>query len=296
MSHLCDSISAISHTDQHYPESLKSIPNPPAQLYLRGDASLLQWEPKVAVIGTRTPSDYGQDLALCVSRDLAAAGCCVVSGLARGIDGLAHQAALEAGGKTIAVLGTGIDHLYPHENKKLAHAIIQRGLIISEYPEGSPVRNYQWADRNRIISGLVRGVIIIEAAEKSGTLITANAALDQGREVFAFPGPVDALLSEGTNALIRDGARLVRSADDVLTDLGLEWQKSLPFDNCVRDPYNGDEAEDDVMRYMSREPIHFDRLVELSGFSINEMSQRLMDHELAGRVRKLPGQRYMRRV
>ena len=276
------------------PDCLQAIPDPPAKLFIRGDAALLQREPKIGVIGSREPSDYGRRLAAEVGAELASAGAVVVSGLARGIDGLSQQAVVEAGGRTIAVLGTAIDKIHPVSNQGLGRQIEEKGLIISEYAPGTEYRSFHFAEHNRLISGLCRALVIIEAAEASGTLITARYALDQGRELFAFPGPVDSPLSAGTHHLIRSGARLVRNAADILEDLGLGSTPQLPFEKDSVSPYNDREIKDPLLACLDRNPVHVDALLDQTGLKMPELSQRLLELELKGRVRQLPGQRYVR--
>jgi DNA processing protein len=283
---------AIQKQSEIYPDSLRELRDAPNVLYLRGDSTLLSWEPKIAVIGSRDPTDYGVRVAQAIAHELARAGVCVVSGMARGIDGISHQAALDANGKTIAVLGTAIDELAPKSNLSLGLDIVGRGLVISEYAPKTHLRNWNFTARNRLISGLSRAVVIVEAAEQSGTLGTAKWALDQGREVFAVPGPVDSEKSIGTLQLLRDGARCVRSGADILADLGLETLPQLSIDPVTA--YNHDENQDPILKYLGSGPIHMDILLEKSGLNPSELSQVLLKLEIAGSVRKLPGQRYVR--
>lgn len=276
------------------PPCLRELSDAPERLYYRGNPQLLGREPKIAVIGTRQPSDYGKEISAQVGRELAQAGVRVVSGLARGIDGLTQEAVVNAGGETIAVLGTAIDDIAPSSNRPLGKKIEQHGLIISEYPPGTEYRSWNFPQRNRLISGLTRAVVIIEAAEQSGTLITAQYALEQGREVFAFPGRIDSELSAGTHALLREGARLVRSTRDILTDLGLAGTQELPFEKGSLSPYNDKEIDDPVLACLGSDPVHMDQILEKTGFKVTQLSQNLLELELAGKVRQLPGQRYVR--
>lgn len=275
-----------------FPTCLRDIPSAPSGLYLRGDPQLLAWEPKVAVIGSRHPSEYGRRVVRQLTAELAQAGVCVVSGLALGIDGLAHQAALEVGGKTIAVLGTPIDQLSPASNRALGEAVIAQGLVVSEYGPKVGTQSWQFAARNRLISGLARAVVIVEAGLKSGTLITTQYALQQGREVFALPGPVDAATSAGTLQLIRDGARCVRSAADVLADLGLTPQIRPVTDTVT--PQNYRKKRHPLLDCLAADPVHMDNLLEKSGLTPAALSQTLLELELAGQVRKLPGHYYVK--
>lgn len=203
-----------------FPALLAQIPNPPDQIWIRGDLSICD-RPAVAVVGARAASRAGLALAEEIAGDLVRAGLVVVSGLARGIDSAAHAAALDAGGATVAVLGTGIDRVYPAEHRELSQRIERYGLLVSEFPPGSPPEVSHFPRRNRIISGLSRAVVVIEAAEKSGSLITARLAADQGRDVMVVPGQVPGGRNRGAHALIRDGAKLVESAVDILQELGI---------------------------------------------------------------------------
>ncbi|HZD79092.1 MAG TPA: DNA-processing protein DprA [Actinomycetota bacterium] len=202
-----------------YPRLLRPLPQPPAMLFVRGRAEVLDW-PGVAVVGTRGCTRYGRDTAAAISLGLAGAGYAVISGLARGVDAAAHRAAAEAGAATIAVLGTGIDVTYPPEHAGLARKILEIGCLVSEFPPGTPPRKYHFPQRNRLIAGLARAVVVVEADERSGALITASHALEQGKDVFAVPGAIDARTSRGTNRLIQDGAGLVTCAADVTEALG----------------------------------------------------------------------------
>ena len=279
---------------EELPPCLKEIADSPQRLFYRGHQEVLLHEPKVAVIGTRQPTSYGQKLAEQVGRALAEAGVRVVSGLARGIDGLVQRAVVAAGGETIAVLGSAIDNIRPISNRSLAEDIVRRGIIVSEYEPGLEFRHWHYPARNRIISGLSRAVVIIEAGEGSGTLITARYALDQGREVLAFPGPVDSALSAGTHALIREGARLVRNSRDILEDLGLGGALELPFEKSPVSPYNDEEINDPVLGCLSGTPLSLETLVEKSGLELAELSRLLLQEEIAGRIRQLPGPCYVR--
>lgn len=209
----------IDFRQEDYPASLRLLPQPPVMLFVRGRAGVLG-HPGVAMVGTRACTPYGRDAAAAISLGLASAGYAVISGLARGIDAAAHQAAADAGGATIAVLGTGVDVTYPPEHAGLARRIVEVGCLVSEFPPGTPPRKYHFPQRNRLIAGLARAVVVVEADERSGALITAGHALEQGKDVFAVPGPIDAPTSRGTNRLIQDGAGLVSCAADVIDALG----------------------------------------------------------------------------
>jgi DNA processing protein len=284
----------ITPEDPNYPDSLKNIHDPPRRLWVLGDrdfSGLL-----VAVVGARECTPYGEKVAHDLARDLAAAGAVVVSGLAYGIDTAAHCGALDGGGRTIAVLGCGIDLPYPAGNVKLKERIAENGCVISEFAPGTEAAPWTFPKRNRIISGLSRGVVIVEAGLKSGSLITAELALQQGRDVFAVPGPVTSKQSEGTNRLIQNGAKLVLSARDILDEwdsnaqirvFGEEKGGSPP---APKAPEPGDAGE--VLKLLSGGPRHVDDLVASSGFNVTKMSGLLVDLEIRGRIRSLPGGLY----
>jgi len=217
-----ENIKKITLSDSNYPRLLKEISDPPQVLYLKGEIKK-EDETAIAIVGTRNYTSYGKRIAEEITSDLVERGITIISGLAKGIDTFVHKTALEKGGRTIAVLGSGIDlkSLYPASNRGLAEKIINNGAILSEYPPGTRAKKYFFPQRNRIISGLSLGVIVVEAPHKSGALITANCALEQNREVFAVPGPVYSSSSEGTNRLIQSGAKLTMNANDVLEELNL---------------------------------------------------------------------------
>ena len=280
----------ISYWDDAYPESLKSIPDPPALLYVRGT---IVDAPALAIVGSRRCSEPGEITTGRFARELASHGITIVSGLARGIDTAAHEGALAAEGSTVAVLGCGIDRIYPRENRKLFQKIAEQGAIISEYPPGTEPLAGHFPGRNRIISGLSQGVLIAEAAEGSGSLITAEFALEQGREVFAMPGPISASNSRGVNNLIKDGAHLVTDPGDILNILTpgtrpgrlathLELLKTLS------------EQEQKLVEQLADGPLQIDELVRKSGLTPMELSAILLQLELRGTVYQLPGMRYIR--
>jgi DNA processing protein len=276
--------------DLSYPALLAEIPAPPPVLYYRGE--LLETDrTAVAIVGTRRFTPYGRDMAARLASELARAGVTIVSGLARGIDGVAHQAALDAGGRTIAVLGSGIDRVYPPEHRKLAQRITEQGAVLSDYLPDTPPDGINFPPRNRIISGLSLGVVVVEAPDKSGALITVDFAADQGRDIFAVPGPVNATNSAGTNRLIREGARLVRSADDILEDLQIGRMR--PQD-VIQHALPLGEGERRLLAVMTSVPQHIDDLAELSDSTVAEVSGRLMMLELQGLVRNAGAQHYAR--
>ncbi len=272
-----------------YPANLRQIEDAPPVLYVRGElVPEDQWA--VAVVGTRRASAYGREAARRLATDLARHGVTVVSGLARGIDVVAHQAALEAGGRTIAVLGSGVDIIYPPEHRRIAQAITEAGALISEYPLGTQPEGSNFPPRNRIISGLSRGVVIVEAGARSGALITADFAADQGREVFAVPGSIFHRGSLGTNRLIQDGAHLALTASDILEALDMERVVEQAQVQAVV-PTNPTEAQ--LMAHLSAEPTHIDELVQATALPVSVVSSTLALMELKGLVRQAGGMNYV---
>lgn len=278
----------ISRADTDYPENLLLTPSPPPFLYQVGP-----WRPEssllISIVGTRRATAYGLSVAYRFGYDLAQMGAVVVSGMARGIDAAAHRGALDAGGRTVAVLGSGADVCYPPESRGLYRQIREKGAILSELPPGTEPRREFFPDRNRIISGISHGVLAVEAGERSGTLITVKNALEQGREVFGVPGPVTSPVSSGIHAMIRDGARLVTSARDLLEDLG-----------CISVAPTGWSApalpdeELQVLQSMGSEPKWAGDLAEICGLTAGEVQGVLTMLELRGLARRIPGGQYIR--
>jgi len=277
--------------DLDYPEALRQIPDPPALLY--GCGSLPEG-PAMAIVGTRHPTSFGRLFTEQLAEDLAMLGLVVVSGMARGIDAAAHRGALRSGGRTLAVLGCGIDRIYPQENALIYHQIIEQGALLSEYPPGSEPLPGHFPGRNRIISGLSKATLVIEASRNSGSLITAEFALEQGREVMAVPGGVDRKTSYGPNLLIKQGAHPVTETQDVLEILGLG--KSVSRDQHVKDATALPLAEPagKVLAMLDLTPRHSDELAGESGLTPMELSAILLQLELQGYADKLPGGRYVR--
>lgn len=277
--------------DDAYPPLLREIVDPPLALHYRGDLALLQ-QPGVAIVGSRRASPYGVNVADHLARKLVEAGLAITSGLARGIDSAAHHAALHANGATIAVLGTGIDVVYPRTNARLFAKIVERGLVVSEFAPGTPPKPEHFPIRNRIISGLTHGTVIIEATRRSGSLITARMAAEQNREVFAVPGSIFAAGSEGTHRLVQYGAKLVHDANDVVSE--------LPEELRLRIAQPAQEAEPDsplreVLDALSRdEGTHVDAVTSRTGRTAGAVAEALLQLELGGWVRALPGARYVR--
>jgi DNA processing protein len=270
------SVVSLARCDPRYPALVAELHDPPPRLFVRGAALELLSAPAVAVVGSRSCSPYGAQVARMLGRELACAGVAVVSGLARGIDGEAHRGALEAGGPTVAVLGCGIDRDYPRSNAGLARRIVESGLVVSEYPPGVEPAPWRFPARNRIIAGLARATVVVEARERSGALITADFALELGREVFAVPGEITAALSAGTNHLLRQGAAPLLSADDVLAALGLE-RPTAP-------PAAVGEVAAAILALLADAARDADELVRLSGRGSGEVAAALVELELAGLV------------
>ena len=281
----------IAFSDQEaYPELLRSIPDPPALLYVRGQIPSGE---ALAVVGARRASPAGLRLTSELCTTLAGRGIAIVSGLARGIDTAAHQGALAGDGPTLAVLGCGIDQIYPPENERLYHRIAERGALISEYPPGAPPLAAHFPGRNRIISGLCRGVLVVEAAAGSGSLITVDFALEQGREVFAVPAPVFSPTSQGVNQLLKEGARLVTEAADILEVLWPQRPRSHPPSHQASSLELPPQLRM-LHELLGAEPLHVDELVRRSGLTPREVSASLLDLELQGGVEQLPGMRFLR--
>lgn len=284
-------VRTLTWNDSGYPARLKEIDDSPPLLYLKGDL-LPQDELSIAVVGTRRATPYGRQVAEEMSFQLASNHITVVSGLARGIDAIAHRSALQAGGRTIAVLACGLDLIYPPEHKKLASEIIERGALISEQPLGTQPRGDYFPRRNRILSGMSLGVLVVEGDIKSGALITVDFANDQGREVFAVPGSVFSTQSRGTNLKIQRGeAKLVLKVDDILEELNLQTAPQQ-IEMIELNPATDTEAE--LLRHISREPVHIDEVCRESGLPVSTVSSLLAMMELKGLVREIGSKAYVR--
>jgi len=279
-----EKISILTVLDENYPTQLRHIPDPPFVLYIRGDASVLQ-NSCFGVVGTRNISEYGKRATPHITMDLARAGFTIVSGLAAGVDTLAHKAALDAGQKTISVLGCGIDDatVFPVQNLTLAQKIVDSGgAVISEYAPGVHGTKFSFPQRNRIISGLSRGVLVVEADIISGAIITAKAAVDQNRDVFAIPGSIFAKTSEGTNNIIKTGAKLVTCSDDILEDYGLESKK------VKKEKMKGaNEMEDRILEVLSDQPITASEIVRLTELEPSQVNSTLMIMELNKKIKDI---------
>jgi len=286
-----EGIDMVTFFDESYPFLLRQISNPPLLLYAQGEKDLLKRE-CVAVVGSRRASFYGLNVAKSFSRQLARRGVVVVSGLAYGIDTAAAQGALEEG-ETIAVLGSGLLNIYPSSNIPLAEKIKKRGLLVSEFPLFASPQRYNFPRRNRIISGLSRGVLVVEAAQHSGALITANFALEEGREVFCVPGPVNSPTSNGTNSLIKEGAKLVENIDDILS----EFKWVLPSSQAPKSNSSSlSSAEEKLYSLITSEGTDIDTLCLKSGFDIMELSKILMDLQFKGLIKEQTGKVFVRCV
>ncbi|MDD2752805.1 MAG: DNA-processing protein DprA [Candidatus Omnitrophica bacterium] len=287
-------IAIITQEDAEYPENLKNIIDPPPVLYLKGRLKP-QDRISIGIVGSRRCSYYGLNNAKIFSGQLAACGFTIVSGMARGIDTAAHQGALKVKGRTIAVIGSGFDHLYPEENKELAEEISRNGAVISEFSLGTPPFKQNFPQRNRVISGLSLGVLVVEAAQNSGALITADFALEQGREVFALPGKVDSHTSYGTNALIKDGAKLVSSLEDITEEFNFQALKQEKQENKDTQFKKSQREVPAVYDLISEEPIQLDDLLEKSNLDVRNLSYLLLQLQLGRLIKQLPGKYFVRR-
>ena|SRR2546425_2601537 len=304
-------VMCITRDELSYPANLREIPLPPERLWVRGrveaDDALA-----IAVVGAREATPYGLGCAEHLAGDLAARGFTIISGLARGIDSAAHRGALRAGGRTIAVLGSGVDVIYPPENRRLALEVADRGAVVSQFPLRTPPLAGYFPARNRVIAGLSLGVVVVEAAEKSGSLITAGLAGELGREVMAVPGPLTSLMSRGAHRLIQDGAALVQGWEDVVAQLPLRFRDQVkPLavpanaggpNRLVHDQHAEGHAEDKeagddesllLLRVIGREPVGIDQIIERSGLAPGRASALLMTLEIEGRIRQLEGKRFV---
>lgn len=309
-------LSAPSHhlltwDSELFPPLLRDVPSPPAALYADGDPDIL-WQPQIAVIGSRNPTAGGMDNARDFAGELSRQGMTVTSGLASGIDSAAHAAALDAGKTTVAVMGTGLDRIYPSSSKELALSIRDRGVLVSELPPGTGVRRSHFPSRNRIISGLSLGVLVIEAGLRSGTLITARMAGNQGRDVFALPGSIHNPMSKGCHRLIRDGAKLVETAEEIMLELApMAGQLATALrnqidkadaatgadalENSLNDPQYSDPEYQLLWSCLGFDPRSVDSIIEKSGLTAGAVSAMLTMLELRGKVEVHPGGAYSRK-
>ena len=279
----------ITLADENYPRALLEIADPPALLYAAGRTELLS-RPALAIVGSRNASAQGERNAETFAKALSDAGLAIVSGLALGIDAAAHRGGLAGASGTIAILGTGIDVVYPRRNAELAAEVARRGLLLSEFAPGTPPAAHNFPRRNRLISGLAQGCLVVEAALASGSLITARAAADQGREVFAIPGSIHSPLSKGCHALIKSGAKLVESAEDVLAELR-GWHRNSSASTAATP---AEPAQAGLLQYMGHDPVDVDSLCSRAGLSAEHVCSELLRLELDGRITALPGGLYQR--
>ena len=282
-------VNALICEDPAYPSRLKEIYDYPPVLYVKGSLPA-EDEACLAIVGTRRPTVYGRQVTEEMVTDLARSSITIISGLARGIDSVAHRAALDVGGKTVAVFGSGLDIVYPGENAKLAQAIVEHGALVSEYPLGVNPKAENFPLRNRIMSGLSLGVLVVEAGERSGALITAQQAVEQNREVFAVPGSILSPASQGTNRLIQEGAKLVRNHADILQELNL----TIVIQQAEIGEFSpANEVESAILKQLSSEPNHIDEICRRSGLTTSEVSSTLAMLELKGIARQVGSMNYV---
>ncbi|MBI2446989.1 MAG: DNA-protecting protein DprA [Candidatus Omnitrophica bacterium] len=294
-------VKIITVYDKDYPQNLKSVFDPPILIYVQGDLDKRDIL-SIAIVGSRRPSFYGRATAERLGKELSSLGITIVSGMARGIDTAGHKGATRNGGRTIAVLGSGLGVIYPPENKELFEEIASKGAVVSEFPMGTIPDRKNFPKRNRIISGLSLGVIVVEAARHSGSLITADLALEQGREVFAVPGNAGAINSQGTNHLIKEGAKLVENSADVLEELGPILRQYIPGSgskdgNQNTDPMmfpKMDKTQSQIFSVLSQEPAHIDEITDRCKLTAQAVSSSLVVLELKGLIRQLPGKMFVK--
>jgi len=296
---------AVILEDDRYPALLRESYDPPIVLYYLGGFTLAFAQPALAIVGSRRCSTYGRNVAEKLARELAERGVTIVSGLARGVDSAAHRGALDGRGLTVAVMGTGLDSVYPKENKRLAEKIAEQGALVTEFPLRTPPLSQNFPFRNRVISGVAHGVLVVEGAERSGSLITARLAYEQGRDVFAVPGNITSAKSFGPNYLIKDGAKLVQTWRDVVEEFPLEVkagilaaergeQRPLEF---IADDAQLSPSERSVLRMLKPdEPIHIDQLITRAELGAGELMGALLKLEMTDRIRQLPGKCFVKRM
>jgi len=296
---------ALILTDEQYPKLLRETYDPPIVIYCLGDLVSACSQPAVAIVGSRRCSTYGRNVAEKLARELAERGITVVSGLARGIDSAAHRGALDGRGLTVGVMGTGLDGVYPKENRRLAARIAEQGALVTEFPLATPPVSQNFPFRNRVISGLALGVMVVEGAERSGSLITARLAYEQGRDVFAVPGNITSAKSFGPNYLIKDGAKLVQTWRDVIEELPADLKAEILLaergERAAR-TVSADEVvltdpERKVLKILNTDdPVHIDLLISKAGLGLGELMGALLRLEMLDRIRQLPGKTFVRRM
>lgn len=299
-----DDCHLLTLDDDLYPQLLREIYDPPTMLYLRGNPDFLKL-PQLAIVGSRTPTPSGAEVAKNFAQQIANCGLAITSGMALGIDSAAHQGALRANnGVTIAVVGTGLDRVYPARNHKLAQDIAQQGVLVSEFPIGTAPKAENFPRRNRIISGLATGVLVVEAALKSGSLISARYAMEQGREVFAIPGSINNPLARGSHHLIKQGAKLVEQAEDLLEELsplvGISTKDiNNTLDISEKEPQNSADknkssSQSPIFEHIGYDPVHIDHIITKSGLTVDKVSAMMIQLELQGEIESLPGGKFQR--
>jgi len=282
----------IAADSAEYPDRLKQIYDPPYMIFVKGEIRP-EDEKAVAIVGSRKATHYGKSMAEKLARELASANVTVVSGFARGIDSISHRAAIDAGGRTLAVFGSGLDVIYPPENKKMYAELPDSGALISEFPFGTKPEPQNFPRRNRIISGISLGVVVIEAGERSGALLTARHALEQNREVFAVPGNITSTASSGTNELIKQGAHLVTSAEDILSNLKFILPEKSEIKTTEKPPRLKPE-QNRLYEILTDEPIHVDIISRQLGVKVPQVLTVLLEMELMGVVRQVPGKKFVK--
>lgn len=281
-------IQVMAEYEDEYPRALREIRYPPPLLFYRGNLRSLEGL-SIAVVGSRKATPYGKMVARKLGREFAQAGMVVVSGMARGVDAEAHRGCIEGGGMTIGILGNGIDIVYPRENGMLYNEVQKKGLLLSEFPPGTKPEPGNFPIRNRLISALSRGVVVVEACEKSGAMITVGFALEQGKDVFAVPGPISSTNSIGPHRLIREGACLVTGVEDILQEWGIE-QRTVSNVNSS----DQEIKEYPLLKYIGYEPVHLDRILAMSQLTPGETASQLLRLEMTGKIKSLPGNTYVR--
>lgn len=296
---------AVTLKDPRYPGLLRESYDPPIVVYCLGDFDRALRQPVLAIVGSRRCSTYGRNVAEMLARELAERGVTIVSGLARGVDSAAHRGALEGGGLTVAVMGTGLDAAYPKENKRLAERIAEHGALMTEFPLRTPPASQNFPFRNRVISGVALGVLVVEGAERSGSLITARLAYEQGRDVFAVPGNITSAKSFGPNYLIKDGAKLVQTWRDVVEEFPIEMKARIlaaergehRATQLTIDEVQLSHSERCVLRMLKPdEPVHIDQLISRAELGTGELMGALLKLEMTDKIRQLPGKSFVRRM
>jgi len=283
----------VTYRDPNYPANLRQTYDPPVVLFVLGEIRL-EDRFAVGIVGTRTPSEYGRSMTMKIGRDLAQRGLCIVSGAARGIDTVAHIAALQGGGRTIAVLGSGLDIPYPYENRGLLIKIAENGAVMSEFVPGTKPDAWRFPVRNRLVSGLSLGVLVVESRINGGAMITATLAAEQGRDVYAIPGPTDNDTSEGPHNLIKEGAKLVEGAEDILVELGIEVESTRPERPSIPDNLTPEQRT--VIQVLNLHPKHVDEIIAECKLTPAVANSTLTLLEMLGLARRVPGNAYVRAV